>query len=155
MGYCFWMPRLATTYHSDTSFNAHLGRSLNGMHKAFVSIGLLINRLFLLDWCGRFLDAKIGYYGRCGMPRLATTYHSDTSFNAHLGQPLNGMHKAFVSIGLPINQHFSFATPYLIRVSVWCSKQKAPIFRLRPLLTQLCRDDKIRTCDHTPPRRVL
>ena len=35
------MTRLATTQAEPASLNAHLGGSLNGLHKAFVSIGTL------------------------------------------------------------------------------------------------------------------
>ena len=69
-------------------------------------------------------DDKIGYYGRCGMPRLATTYHSDTSFNAHLGRSLNGMHKAFVSIGLPINRLFLFPMAPMMQASCAIANKK-------------------------------
>ena len=110
------MTKLATPQTESAPFKANLGRSLNGLHKAFVSNGTpeIEPHVYMV-----------------GMTKLATPQTGSASLNAHLGRSLNGLHKAFVSIGALDIEIFLFPTPPLMRALGGILNKKPPIFRLR------------------------
>ncbi len=61
------MTRLATSQTASASLNAHLGDSLSGLHKAFVSIDTLEIKLFSVLHTS--IDASIGRYGKQKSPQ--------------------------------------------------------------------------------------